>query len=274
MHDDETQQRAPLIVVGCQKGGIGRTVVAVNLAAMLAIAGRRTLLVDLDPKGDATAGVGLQRATGRKREDVLREPWSFLREVQVAPRPAGLDVWPGGPAVDELSRGLDRRGDGDEALANALSLARQRYRAVVVDSPSDLGPLSCGALASADVLLIPLSASAFAERALGETLAAACRLNGTLRAFGVRLGVRDEDLMELDTPEAPTQGPLGIELLETAICADAATLDQSAARGLPVFEFAPGSRAARSFIELGREVVERILDAPRGEVARAHSDRP
>src|SRR3954468_11234288 len=84
---------APVLVIAGLKGGVGRTATAVNLAAMLALARRKTLLVDLDPKGDATAGLGLERTTVADPQ-ALVDPVRFLEAVRPAPRPEGLDVWP------------------------------------------------------------------------------------------------------------------------------------------------------------------------------------
>src|SRR3954447_22121165 len=92
---------APILVIAGLKGGVGRTATAVNLAAMLALAGRKTLIVDLDPKGDATAGLGLPRATGADLQSLV-DPQRFLDSIRPASRPEGLDVWPGGPALEAI----------------------------------------------------------------------------------------------------------------------------------------------------------------------------
>lgn len=252
-----SQPDAPVILVGCQKGGIGRTVVATNLAAMLALAGRPTLLIDLDPKGDATASVGLERIAQGRTAARLSEPWSFLEDCQPARRPAGLDVWGGGPGLEPLATELARAGEaGTQRLDPGLRLARQRYRAVVIDTPPDLGPLARNALAAADVLLIPITESAFVAQALEATIDTACCLRRDMRVFAVRLA-RDGEGRAID-PEAT--GPLGVELLETVLALDGALLNEAAGRGLPVFEHAPASRAARCFLELGREVIEKIVE--------------
>lgn len=248
---------APVIVVGSQKGGIGRTTLAVNLAAMLALSGRRTLLVDLDAKGDATAALGLPRASGRKSVSRLSEPWSFLKDTLTVSRPAGLDVWPGGPALKKLRNDLNQN-SATNLLERGLSLARQRYRAVIIDAPPDLGPLANNAMACGDFLLLPITDQAFAEHALEETITAACRLQGEVSVFGIRLETAVTD--PSDDPPESLEGPLGLEMLDGSVCYDAATFNQAATAGLPVFEVAPGSRAARCFLELGREVVRRFLD--------------
>lgn len=257
-----------VIVVGSNKGGIGRTVTAVNLAATLALAGRRTLLVDLDPKGDATAALGLSRDVGTVRGlESLQNPDMFIVGCIPAPSPGGLDVWTGGPALEELQARLYKEEDPPTGLLDqGLRLARQRYRAIVIDCPSSLDPLSCNALAAANVLLLPLSpGTAFSDTAVTETVSMAremCKRRAhPLEVMGVRLGLQ-EDLREDSSHDMQPLLPSEGATLDTHIAYDARTLLEATERGLPVFEHAPGSRAARSFLELGRELIARVLEAP------------
>jgi chromosome partitioning protein len=257
------QAKAPVIVLGGHKGGIGRTVTAVNLACMLALAGRRTLLVDLDPKGDATANVGLTRAEGDRTPERLSTPELFIEDCRPASCPPGLDVWPGGPILELLQATLWRDDDPPiDLLRRGLEVARGRYRAVVVDAPPALDPLGCNAIAAADVLLVPLPGTAFASSALAETIEAAEKLRSTIKLVGVRLGVRPEEVLG-GSHQALPQSKFESWILETGIAYDAQTLLAATNRGLPVFEHAPGSRVARSFVELAREVLVKLVDCPR-----------
>lgn len=249
-----------MIVVGCHKGGIGRTAVAVNLAAMLALSGRQTLLVDLDAKGDATASVGLPRATRGKSLARFSEPWSFLKDTYNAPRPAGLDLWPGGPGLDVVTRELTNAPAEWLQLAQGLEQARRRYRAIVIDAPSDLGPLAKCAFAASDVLLLPVADTAHASEAVEATIKAAHAHRPHHDVFGVRI----ESRAPYEGGAAGEEGeegccPEGVQLLDCAICYDAETFMRAAQAGLPVFEAAPESRAARCFLELGREVLARVV---------------
>jgi len=249
---------APVIVVGCTKGGIGRTALAVNLAAMFALAGKRTLLVDLDGKGDATASVGLPRARKGKSLARYSEPWSFLKDTFNAPSPPGLDVWPGGPAIERAQAEPAESGDADH-LDRGPEQARRRYRAIVIDAPSDLGPVSRTALASGDCLLIPMSTAAHHEEAVNETIRAALAEKERFAVFGVRIESR-APIHEGDEDQSDEREPVaGFDLLDSTICFDPDTFQEAAQRGLPVFEAAPGSLAARCFLELGREVMDIVL---------------
>ena len=107
---------------------------------------------------------------------------------------------------------------------------------------------------------MPLSETTVAERAWEETIATAFALRGSISVLGVRLKVRDDEQSAHSEEEEETlRGPLGIELLDCSIAYDAQTLIRATQSGLPVFEFDPTSRAARSFVELAREVQAKIL---------------
>jgi len=254
---------APILVIAGLKGGVGRTATAVNLSAMLALAKRKTLLVDLDPKGDATAGLGLQRATGADLQ-ALVDSQRLLEATRPVPRPEGLDVWPGGPALETIEGLLWARGpEGrDSVLRSALSEARARYQSIVVDGPTALGPLGRNALAAADAVLIPFSGGANVANAFEEARSASSRVRPPTvpppAFFGFRVGLRREDLVA----PLPEGGEDVRHVLETAIAYDARTLAECRERGLPAFDHDPGSRLSRSYLELAREVIARVLPVP------------
>jgi len=263
---------APILVIAGLKGGVGRTATAVNLAAMLALAKKRTLLIDLDPKGDATAGLGLSRASGADLQ-ALVDPQRLLEATRPAPRPEGLDVWPGGPTLETIEGLLWARGpEGrDSVLLNALAEARKRYEAIIVDGPPALGPLGRNALAAADAILLPLSGGANATSAVEETVQAARRVRPPEHAppivAGVRIGLRREEFLLGRAPELPNSEKGDRMLLDCAIAYDARSLAECQARGLPAFDLDPGSRLARSYVELCREVMERLLKPPRASLS-------
>ena len=177
-------------------------------------------------------------------------------------------MWPGGPALETIEGLLWARGpEGrDSVLFNALAEARKRYEVIVIDGPPALGPLGRNALAAADAILLPLSGGANATAAVEETVQAAKRVRPTDHpapvVAGVRIGLRREEFLLGRAPELPNSGSGDRMLLDCAIAYDARSLAECQARGLPAFDFDPGSRLARSYVELCREVIQKLVRPP------------
>src|SRR5205823_279061 len=147
--------RARTFAVANQKGGVGKTTTAINLAACLAEAGERALVVDLDPQANATSGLG-ESANGMSSYDLL--DGAELEGLVRPTRFANLDLVPAKADLAGAVVELARRGDGERYLAQALVCAREIYAFVFLDCPPALGPLTVNALAAADRVLVPVQA--------------------------------------------------------------------------------------------------------------------
>src|SRR5256886_3948446 len=183
---------ARTFAIANQKGGVGKTTTAINLAACLAEAGQRSLVVDLDPQANATSGLG-EKANGSSSIDLL--DGAPLRELARPTRFANLDLVPAKPDLAGTAAELSRRGDGERYLTEALAAANGDYAFVFVDCPPSLGPLTVNALAAADRVLVPLQAEYYALEGLAQLVRSVelirARLNPRLAIAGVILTMVD-----------------------------------------------------------------------------------
>src|SRR5206468_260552 len=183
---------AKIYALANQKGGVGKTTTAINLAACLAEAGARSLLVDLDPQANATSGLGAH-ARALSTYDLL--DGAPLSDVAVRTAHQNLELVPSRPDLAGAVVELAHRSDGESYLAQSLAGARGDYEFVFVDSPPSLGPLTVNALAAADQVLVPVQAEYYALEGLAQLVKSVelvrARLNPRLRIGGVLLTMVD-----------------------------------------------------------------------------------
>lgn len=153
---------ARIIAVSNQKGGVGKTTSVVNIAAYCALAGRRTLVVDNDPQGNATSVLAPDVTAGSIYEGAEPRP---------VPQEPGLWVVPSSPSLIQVERDLSRQPDARHVLSRRLDPLRNDYDLILIDCPPNLTLLPTNALLAADGLLLPLQCEYFAMEGLGQLLA-------------------------------------------------------------------------------------------------------
>jgi chromosome partitioning protein len=240
-----------------QKGGVGKTTTAINLAACLAEAGERTLVVDLDPQANATSGLG-ERANGSSSLDLL--DGIPLPKLAKPTRFARLDLVPAKPELAGAAVELSRRGDGERYLSDALTGATQEYAFVFVDCPPSLGPLTVNALAAADRVLVPVQAEYYALEGLAQLVGSVelvrSRLNPRLALGGVLLTMVDRRTRLAADVAAEVRRHFGELVFRTSV-PRSVRVAEAPSHGLPVTAYDRASAGADAYWKVAMELVGR-----------------
>jgi chromosome partitioning protein len=240
-----------------QKGGVGKTTTAINLAACLAEAGERTLVVDLDPQANATSGLG-ERANGTSSLDLL--DGIPLPKLARPTRFAGLDLVPAKAELAGAAVELSRRGDGERYLADALTDATREYAFVFVDCPPSLGPLTVNALAAADRVLVPVQAEYYALEGLAQLVGSVelvrSRLNPRLALGGVILTMVDRRTRLAADVSDEVRRHFGDLVFRTSV-PRSVRVAEAPSHGLPVTAYDRTSAGADAYWKVAMELVGR-----------------
>lgn len=251
-----------IVAITNQKGGVGKTTTAINLAAGLSMKGLRTLLIDLDPQANSSMSFVDVHGLERSVYDALVERQVSLADVILpTAKTPNLSVAPANIALAKLEAKLVGEIDGIYRLKDALEPIRERYEYIVIDTPPTLGLITVNALVAASHVLIPIQSSYFALEGTDDLLETIdkvkARANPQLQILGAVITLYDKRTLLARDILSEIRKVFGDKIFKTTI-SKSVRLEESPAYRESIFTFAPKSSGAYEYYKLSEEVLSRV----------------
>ena len=246
-----------IIAIANQKGGVGKTTTCVNLACALKMKGKRVLLVDCDPQGNSTSGMGVDKNSTPGAYELLIKNADTLDCIRQTPYG---DVIPSNKELSGASVELVRQEKREFVLKNALQMVYNDYDYIFIDCPPSLGILTLNAFTAADSLLVPLQCEYYAMEGVADLTTsvkiANRRLNKNLYIEGMLLTMYDNRLNFSTQVAEELRRYFGARVYDTVIPRNV-RLAEAPSHGRPITEYDAGSKGARAYLAAAEEFLQR-----------------
>lgn len=270
-----TQNSAPdtvkVFCIANQKGGVGKTTTAINLAAALAALKKKVLLIDLDPQGNATMGSGIDKnaVQGNLYQVLIGD--ADIASSRVSSETGGYDVLPANRELSGAEIDLIQMQDREMQLKHAIAQVLDEYDFILIDCPPTLSLLTLNGLASADGVIIPMQCEYFALEGLSDLVNTIKRvhqnINPQLRVIGLLRVMFDSRVTLQQQVSTQIENHFGDRVFETIVPRNV-RLAEAPSHGMPGTVYDKNSRGAKAYIQFGEELIKRVKKEALRSVAR------